>query len=51
MNRGNFGLNRTGHGGGAGREANYSVARNYYKNFLQSVQQAKQEQLQEDTIN
>ena len=36
MNRGNFGLNRTGHGGGAGREANYNVARNYFKSFLQS---------------
>lgn len=29
-------LNRTGHGGGAGREANYSVARNYFKSFLRS---------------
>jgi hypothetical protein len=36
MNRGNFGLNRNGHGGGAGRQANYDQARNYFKSFLQS---------------
>ena len=35
MNTGNFGLNRTGHGG-AGRENNYNAARNYLKSFLQS---------------
>ena len=35
MNKGNYGLNRTGHGG-VGRENNYDTARNYLKSFLQS---------------
>jgi hypothetical protein len=36
MNLGSFGLNRTGHDGGAGRENNYNSAKNYFCQFLQS---------------
>ena len=36
MNMGSFGLNRTGHGGGAGRESNYNSARNYFAQYLKS---------------
>ena len=36
MNMGSFGLNRTGHGGGASRESNYNSARNYFAQYLQS---------------